>query len=284
MFINYLIGVLVPMPATFVGASWIHGGSVVGIFLFGVCIGSFLNCVIYRLEQNKKITGRSFCPHCKHKLSWLDLFPVFSFLLLGGKCRYCKKKISVQYPLVEISTGVLFVVIFWSLGLNWLIGMGIFGFAKLAFLFYIVSALIVILVYDLKHYEIPDKVLFPAIGITIVFQAITNSSQILNYLLAIFIGAGFFFTIFLISKGKWMGFGDVKLAILMGLLLGYPNILSALFVAFFLGAIIGVILMLFKKKGLKSEIPFGPFLVLGTLLAHFFGNSLIQWYLNLFQI
>ena len=254
------------------------------VFVLGTIIGSFLNVLIVRYNTGLGLLRRSFCFSCERELSWYELIPIVSFFLQKGRCRRCGAKISWQYPLVEISTGVLFVVIFWSLGLNWLIGMGIFGFAKLAFLFYIVSALIVILVYDLKHYEIPDKVLFPAIGITIVFQAITNSSQILNYLLAIFIGAGFFFTIFLISKGKWMGFGDVKLAILMGLLLGYPNILSALFVAFFLGAIIGVILMLFKKKGLKSEIPFGPFLVLGTLLAHFFGNSLIQWYLNLFQI
>ena len=268
MFINYLIGALV--------------------FLFGVCIGSFLNAVIYRLEQDKSLSGRSFCPHCKHKLAWTDLFPVFSFLLLGGKCRYCHKKISIQYPLVEVLTGALFVVILWSLGGvsfgSWLVSAGIFGFAKLIFLFYVVSALVVIFVYDLKHYEIPDKVLFPAIGITFLFQAVSSSYLIINYLLAVLIATGFFFAIFWFSKGAWMGFGDVKLAVLMGLLLGYPNILSALFMAFFLGAIIGVILMIFKKKGLKSEIPFGPFLVLGTFLALLYGTQTIQWYLNLFQI
>ena len=264
MLITYLIGALV--------------------FLLGVCIGSFLNAVIYRLEQKKSLSGRSFCPQCKHKLSWSDLFPVFSFLLLGGKCRYCHKKISIQYPVVEILTGLIFLLIFNFVIFNFLNNALISKFLNAGFFFYIASALIVIFVYDLKHYEIPDKVLFPAIGITFLFQAVSSSYLIFNYLLAVLIGAGFFFAIFWFSKGAWMGFGDVKLAVLMGLLLGFPNILSALFMAFFLGAIIGVILMPLKKKGLKSEIPFGPFLVLGTFLALLYGTQTIQWYLNLFQI
>jgi leader peptidase (prepilin peptidase)/N-methyltransferase len=258
------------------------------VFVLGLCIGSFLNCVIYRLEQKKKITGRSFCPHCKHKLSWQDLFPVFSFLFLRGKCRYCKKNISWQYPIVELATGILFVLIFKFLNFyNFSNNFLIFEFLNLAFLFYIASVLVVIFVYDLEHYLIPDKVLFPAIIITFVFRVLElfgNYAHLLNYILAAAIGSGFFLVIFLASKGRAMGFGDVKLAVLMGLLLGLPNVLVALFLAFFFGAIIGLILMVFQRKNLKSEIPFGPFLITGTFISIFWGHTIIQWYLNFFQI
>lgn len=256
------------------------------VFIFGVCIGSFLNCVIYRteLQQNmsgdpkKKavsfLRGKSFCPHCKHTLGWLDLFPVLSFLFLGGKCRYCKKKISWQYPLVELATGIIFLLIFKFLNF--------YNFLNIVFLFYVASSLIIIFIYDLKHYLIPDKVLFPAIVITLVYNLL-NINQIFYNLFAAVIACGFFLAIFLFSKGKWMGFGDVKLAVLMGLLLGLPNVLAALFLAFFFGAIIGVILMVLQKKGLKSEIPFGPFLIAGTFFAMFWGQQIIGWYLRIFN-
>jgi leader peptidase (prepilin peptidase) / N-methyltransferase len=255
------------------------------IFLFGICIGSFLNCVIYRLEQKKSLKGRSFCPHCKHKLSWQDLFPVFSFLFLKGKCRYCHKKISIQYPLVELATGLLFLLIY-NLQFTIFNEFSIFQFFTLAYLFYISSVLIIIFIYDLKHYIIPDKVLFPAIAIALIYNLIPpyNWQHLFYIFLAIVIASGFFLFIFLISKGKWMGFGDVKLAVLMGLLLGFPNVLAALFLAFFFGAIIGIILMVFNKKSLKSEIPFGPFLITGTFISVLWGSQIIQWYLNFFQI
>jgi len=259
------------------------------VFIFGLCIGSFLDCVIYRLEQKKKITGRSFCPQCKYKLSWQDLFPVFSFLFLKGKCRYCRTKISIQYPLIEIATGLIFLLIFISNSQY-----TIYNILNTIFLFYIASSLIVIFVYDLKHYIIPDKILFPAIVIAFIFRILNlfgnwkleigNLAPLGNYLLAAIVGSVFFLLIFLISKGRAMGFGDVKLAFLMGLLLGLPNVLTALFLAFFFGAIIGIILMVFGKKKLKSEMPFGPFLIAGTFITMLFGNQIIQWYLNFFQI
>jgi prepilin signal peptidase PulO-like enzyme (type II secretory pathway) len=248
------------------------------VFVLGACIGSFLNCYIYRLENKKSLKGRSFCPHCKHTLNWQDLFPVFSFLFLRGKCRYCKKKISWQYPVVELATGIIFLLIF---------NFKFLSILNLAFLFYVASALIIIFVYDLKHYIIPDKVLFPAIIVTFLyrlFESFWIPASAGMTVLAVIISAGFFFVIWLVSKGKWMGFGDVKLAVLMGLLLGLPNVLVALFLAFFFGAIIGVILMVLEKKNLKSEIPFGPFLIAGTFLALFWGPQIIQWYLKIFQI
>src|SRR3989339_1270941 len=223
-------------------------------FLLGVCIGSFLNCVVYRLESKKSLAGRSFCPHCKHILSWKDLIPVLSFLFLKGKCRYCKEKISWQYPAVEVATGLIFLLIL-NFKFEILNQFEITEFLNLGFLFYVSSALIVIFIYDLKHYLIPDKVLFPAIMLTLIYNfqfLIFNQFSIFIYsILAVLIASGFFLAIFLVSGGKWMGFGDVKLAILMGLLLGFPNILVALFLAFFLGAIIGTAGMIFKRNILK---------------------------------
>ena len=251
------------------------------VFLFGLCIGSFLNCAIYRLEQNQSfLGGRSYCPECKHNLVWLDLIPVLSFLFLKGRCQYCCKKISIQYPLVEISVAIVFLLI-----TNYQLPIfNAIDLINLAFLFYIASSLIVIFVYDLKFYLIPDKVLFPAIFITFLYRIVNSilignwELGIGNYFLAVVIASGFFLFIYLISRGQWMGFGDVKLAILLGLTLGCPNILVGLFLAFFLGAIIGLILIFFDKKGLKSEVPFAPFLIIGTLIAMLFGNQIINWY------
>jgi len=255
------------------------------IFLFGLIIGSFLNCVIYRLEQKQSFwQGRSFCPYCKHTLKWQDLIPVFSFLFLRGKCRYCDKKISLQYPLVEIATGVLFLSIF---NFQFLI-FNKFPISNFQTLFWLIisSFLIIIFVYDLKHFIIPDKVIYPAIIIALIFNfqfLIFNQFSIFNSLILSALGAaGFFLFIVLVSRGKWMGVGDIKLAFLMGLLLGFPYILVALFFSFLIGAVIGIGLILAKRKTMKSEVPFGPFLVMGTFIALFLGGIITNWYWNLF--
>ena len=255
------------------------------IFLFGLIVGSFFNCVIYRLEQKQSfLKGRSFCPHCKHILFWQDLIPVFSFLFLKGKCRYCQKRISWQYPLVELATGILFVLL-----LNFSpFGRSLVGGEFLIFNFIISCFLIIIFVYDLKHFIIPDKIIYPAIGIALIYnfyQLLTTHYPlpiVLNNLYAAFGAAGFFLFIVLVSRGKWMGVGDIKLAFLMGLLLGFPYILVALFFSFLIGAIIGIGLILAKRKTMKSEVPFGPFLVIGTFTALFWGEIIINWYWNLF--
>jgi len=265
-------------------------------FLLGLVIGSFLNCVIYRLEKEESLMGRSYCPYCKHTLGWLDLIPLFSFLFLGGRCRYCGAKISVQYPLVEICTGIIFLLIF-NYQFSIINEFSIFQFSNLThllFLFYVSSALVTIFVYDLKHFIIPDKIIFPAIIISFLYRLfenlshwilidnwslkIENSYHILNFLLAALIASGFFLVIFLISRGRWMGFGDVKLAILLGLVLGFPDILAGLFLAFLFGAIIGSVAIFLQKKGLKSEIPFAPFLIAGTFTAMCWGSQIINWY------
>lgn len=258
------------------------------IFLFGLIVGSFLNCLIYRLEKGEGFFfGRSYCPHCKHKLSWQDLIPVLSFFILKGKCRYCQQKISWQYPLVEIATGSLFFLITnYQLPIT-----NFYEFITLCFLFLISCFLTIIFVYDLKHCIIPDKVIYPAIFVSCIWYLISGiffnfytKYQILNTISSAIGAAGFFLLIVFVSRGKWMGVGDVKLAILMGLILGWPNILVALFSAFFLGAIIGIGLVILGKKTFKSEVPFAPFLVTGTFVAMFFGQNLVSWYLNLFLI
>ena len=239
------------------------------IFLFGLVVGSFLNSIIYRLSTGESfLFKRSFCPHCKHKLGWQDLIPIFSFLILKGKCRYCHQKISLQYPLVELATGLLFVSFF------------IFHFSF--FIFIIACFLIIIFVYDLKYYLIPDKIIYPAIAITFLYQLfrISDFKLLTNPFFSALLASLFFLTIVLVSRGKWMGVGDIKLAFFIGLFLGFPNILVALFLAFFLGAIIGVGLIVSHKKSLRSEVPFGPFLVVGTFVALFWGQNIIHWYLN----
>jgi len=252
------------------------------VFLFGLATGSFLNSIIYRLKTGESfLFKRSYCPYCKHKLNWQDLIPIFSFITLKGKCRYCKKLISLQYSLVELVTAILFVLIFKLTISNQQLTS--FSILNTCFLFLVSCFLIVIFVYDLKHYIIPDKIIYPAIGITFLYN-IFYSYFILNTLYSAFGAAIFFLAIVLISKGRWMGVGDVKLVLFMGLFLGFPSILVALFFAFFLGAIIGIGLILTGKKTLKSEVPFGPFLVTGTFIALFLGNQIINCYLNLLDL
>lgn len=274
------------------------------IFVFGLIIGSFLNVVIFRLESEEKIVNdRSKCLHCKHLLAWYDLVPVFSFIFLKGKCRYCKKKISWQYPIVEIMTGILFVLVvnykFEIINIEYLTFNLQYFFASIFFYIYLIAALVVIFFYDLRHYIIPDKVIYPAIIVAFIYKifyifefgswrlfGIWNSefgilSSFLQLLLPAFLAGGFFYAIIVITKGKGMGGGDVKLGFLMGLVLGLPLVLVALFLSFIIGSVIGIFLILIGNKKMKSMIPFGPFLVLGTVIALFWGEKIMRWYFGM---
>ncbi|MCH8244320.1 prepilin peptidase [Patescibacteria group bacterium] len=294
------------------------------IFLFGLVVGSFLNAFIYRLEVQQKLRsvphdrekvgvtvmrGRSFCPSCSHTLAWQDLIPLLSFALLKGRCRYCKEKISFQYPLIELATGLLFVAVLWFVlpelslviptpsglktlqGLNDLVSLSFPQVAQLAYLWTIVSLLTVIFVYDLKHFVIPDKVLYPAILVvgmwylvsSVLFDAYTYYQLLITFYSALG-AAGFFLAIYLLSKGRAMGFGDVKLALFMGLFLSWPNILVAMSLAFAVGAIVGLTLIFLKRKTMRSEVPFGSFLILGTLISLFWGDSLVYFYISLLGV
>ncbi|MBU2579534.1 prepilin peptidase [Patescibacteria group bacterium] len=253
------------------------------IFILGLSVGSFLNVVICRLETKESIVAkRSHCPQCGAVLSWYDLIPVLSFVFLLGKCRSCGKKISWQYPVIEITTACLFLLIF-NFQFSIFNEFSILNFQTLNLFYYliIICFLIVIFVYDLRHYIIPDKIVFPAIIIAGIFNfqfSIFNEFSIFKFsILSAILAGGFFLSLVLFSKGKWMGMGDVKLAFLMGLILGWPNILAALFLAFLTGAVVGVALIIFGKKGLKSQIPFGPFLAGATVLVMLCGQLWINF-------
>jgi len=234
-------------------------------FVLGTVIGSFLNVVILRLKNKRSVFKKpSHCPFCKKKLAWFELVPIISFIIQKGKCRHCGKRISLQYSLVEFFTGLIFLLLFiYQLPVFW---------------FLISCFLIVLFVYDLKHYLVPDKIIYPAIIISFFYRLWL---PVPNYLLAAAIGGAFFLLIFLISRGKWMGLGDVKIGVLMGLVLGLSHLFIALFLAFLIGGAVSIILLALKRKTLKSEIPLGPFLTGATFITLLWGDILLNWYLNL---
>ncbi len=262
------------------------------IFIFGSCIGSFLNVVILRLKANEKfVFGRSHCVNCNHQLKWFENIPLLSFVFLKGKCLKCKQKISLQYFFVELSTGILFFLAFLKVFevLDISPGLGVVNIFLLLFYFITISFLIIIFVYDLKYYLILDKISIPAIAVVLFFQAfllfLNKNLLFTDYLLFIFSGiiiSGFFLLQFIISKGKWIGGGDIRLGFLMGIILGFPMSLVALFLSYILGLIVSLPLLIIGKKRMKSEIPFGTFLVAGTIITMFLGDKILNWYLNLF--
>ncbi len=248
------------------------------IAIFGLIIGSLLNAIIYRLKSGDKIVfSRSKCVHCHKKLSAWDLIPIFSFIFLKGKCRYCHKAISWQYPLVELATAVIFVLGYFKyLYPNHPIAQSPNYLTFLVFSCF----LIIIFVYDLKHNLILDKVSLPALIIAFIANFLFGFT-IWNLALAGIIVAGFFLFQFVISNGKWIGGGDIRLGLVMGAMLGWPNVLAALLLAYIIGAAVGLILIGFKKKQLNSHLPFGTFLTLATLIILLFGEEIVEWYLTI---
>lgn len=245
------------------------------IFVFGLAIGSFLNAVVYRMEVGGSIvTQRSRCPKCGHILSWYELFPVLSFAAQLGKCRACKQKIAWQYPLVELAVAMLFVWLYLLVPQA--------TPAYIAYLFFVSASLAVIFIFDLKHYIIPNKVLYPLTAVVALFDFFTYgfSKELAYHALAAGMASGFFLLLYLGSKGTWIGFGDVKFAVFMGLFLAPWSVLVALFLSYFIGAVAGGVVLLLGRKGLQSEIPFGPFLIAGTFISFAYGEALIDWYLH----
>jgi prepilin signal peptidase PulO-like enzyme (type II secretory pathway) len=238
------------------------------ILIGGLAVGSFLNVVIYRLPRKLSVVwGRSFCPRCKKKVSWFDNVPLLSFILLKGRCRACHSPISWRYPVVELLTAVLFV-----LGARpYLSNLRI---AELGLTLILFSSLVVIFFIDLEHQIIPDEILLPVIVLFFLRSLLTSN----YWLLAAALGASLFlFLIWFVTKGKGMGFGDVKLAFLMGLVLGFPKIVVAFYLAFLTGAIIGVILILVKKARFGQKIAFGPFLAAATVITFLWGEKIFSF-------
>ena len=277
------------------------------LFLLGLCVGSFLNVVIDRLPKGAGVVkGGSHCDNCQHPLAGRDLVPLLSFAVLRGRCRYCGQKISWQYPLVELTTGLLFASSFFL--------SSAFRLLNLPSVLCILSSifLIPIFVIDLKHGIIPDKIVFPGIavvlgcrllgvigGIWVMWENLKNDvgglgpyllqtdffrqhvwlelRPFLLTLLGSLVLCFLFFVLHRLFSGRAMGGGDVKLAFLVGVIAGWPNMIVAVFASFLTGAIVSVILMLVGKKRFGETVPFGPFLVAGTYIALFWGDEILGW-------
>lgn len=289
-------------------------------FIFGSIVGSFLNVLVERIDKNESfIKGRSYCPYCKKTLSWWELIPIFSYFYLKGRCSRCKNKIPKEYPIVEFITGICFLfltlkifrfsflnTLFTAINLEKIIILLNFGFW-----YFWVFILLAVSIYDIKKYLILGEILIPATIVSFIWRIVygfflTGKKNILisqfseflgsqsyifghfSYFLSLIFGIIFSFgaiaLIVYLTKEKAMGWGDAILAFFIGLILGWPNALIAIILSFLLGGAISLILIIFKKKNLKSYLPFAPFLSLGTLLVMLFGDIMIKVYLSMFLI
>jgi prepilin signal peptidase PulO-like enzyme (type II secretory pathway) len=275
------------------------------LFISGLAAGSFINVIAVRYKSGGKllsediITGRSHCPKCGEKLSWYELIPFFSFVFLGGKCRHCNGKISIQYSLVEFLAGAAFVFVPFSLSIQpwpiivvWLL---------------IFSVFILLSLIDFRLSIIPDQInlslavlgailmglnwsygFFGAFSGSFVghFAAIFGFREniLANHFGAALVGFAFFWLIIFFSRGRAMGWGDAKLGAALGLIFGWPDVLMVLILAFVIGAAAGIVLMAKKEKRMRDMIPFGPFLIIGSASVFFFGYEIISGYFNLFGL
>ncbi len=261
------------------------------LFIIGTFFGSFLSVVNFRIHKNKKgiLKGRSECPHCHKKLKFIDLIPIYSFLRTAGKCRICKKKIDINYLIIEIVTATIFAAFyilypfftyeFGELACNFN------GLLFFYYVFYVVISLFLISIffYDLKYLKIPEIFTLPAIALIFVTGIFVPEPGLYNMLIGGAIGGLFFGFQVWISKETWLGKGDVQIGILMGLLLGWKLLIVSIFVTYIIGSIVSLILLSFKKVSFKSQVPFAPFMIIGTFITIFFGNYLLNLYLNTFM-
>lgn len=253
------------------------------MFMFGMLFGSSVYAFVLRYHEHKSwLKGRSECDYCHHVLQPLDLIPIFSWLALGGKCRYCSKRLSWQYPLVELVAAILFALsyIFWPLSFN---SLGVFQFICWLIL---ITGFMILSIYDLKWYTLPDKIVFPLVSLSFLqLVVVSTGSGSVKYFLGGIIGAalisGIFYMLFQLSGGKWIGGGDVKLGICLGMIVGGPvNSVLLIFIASLIGTILAIPFAL-KNKTIKAHIPFGPLLMVATVIVFFFGSDLISWYTHL---
>ncbi len=289
------------------------------LIVFGLCLGSFANALVWRVHEQaqgrlqvtgsrfkgkrqtttKKIgkrsvnlsivEGRSVCTDCGHELAAKDLIPVLSWLSSGGKCRYCHKKVSVQYPIVEIATAMLFVAsyVFWpyqlTAGSGQLVAFGLW--------LLILTGLMALLVYDLRWYLLPNRIVYPltvlagCMALIQVAVAPEPASAVIDTALSVLVGGGIFYALFQVSGGKWIGGGDVKLGWLLGLIIGsWAGSLLMIFIAALLGTLVSIPLMMDKKLKRNSVIPFGPFLIIGAIIVVLFGTEILDWYQQLLSV
>lgn len=248
------------------------------VFIFGSIVGSFLNVCIYRIPRGKSIImPSSYCPSCNTPIKILDNIPVLSYIVLGRRCRSCKAKISFRYPLVEAMNALFYVALLGRFGIGW----------HTPFYFVLTSALIVVTFIDLDFQIIPDSITLPGILIGLVTGSVILPDpflrwSLLGYKASIFgalTGFGIFYIVAVLSRGG-MGEGDIKLMAMVGALMGWKSVLLTTFLGSLLGSVWGISLMVFKGKGRKTKIPFGPFLAAGTIISLFWGQEILYWYLR----
>lgn len=240
------------------------------VFLAGLCVGSFLNVVILRTREGTSfVGGRSRCMSCEVELGPAELVPVLSYVALRGRCRSCAAPISMQYPLVEFFTGILFLAFFFH-DASWAL------FARDVVF---VAFLVIVFVYDLRYMEILDRFTVPAMGVALLANIYLGMDPRSLVVGAAVIG-GFFLVQYAISRGRWIGAGDIRMGFLMGFMLGLPHGLAALFLAYLVGALFGIFLIATKRADGKTPLPFGTFLALATVAVLLFGTQIVDWYLG----
>lgn len=249
------------------------------VFILGLCLGSFINSWVWRTWENCRIiSGRSMCVHCHRQLRWFENIPLFSFVGLRGKCLSCKKAIPWHYPAVEFITAALLTLVFWY-HVNYLP----FVFTHFLRDIFFVSFLIVIFIFDGLYKVILPQVVAAGALVGLAANIFDLHYSPMSMLWGIVFAVGLFGGQFVISKGRWIGGGDIYLGAMMGIWLGWPNIVVAIFLAYILGAIVAIGLIIFKKKSWQTEIPFGTFLAVGTFFALYHGAQVIKWYWGLLR-
>lgn len=250
------------------------------LFATGLTIGSFINCYVWRRRSNISVAGFSHCVHCGRALSWWEKVPFFSYFYLRCRCRVCGKRIPGHYHAVEFAVGALFVLV----GLlDQPAGAEYFQWLTLLRDLFFVSCLAIVFLYDLFYQEILPEVVW----VGLLFGALLNLFFLHQdwraALVGLAIGAGFFLAQYLVSKGRWIGGGDVWLGAMLGVWLGWPLILVVLFFAYLVGALLAVILLIFKKKEWTSALPFGVFLSAAAFFALYWGGAMVNWYLGMIR-
>lgn len=265
------------------------------LVVVGLCFGSFVNALVWRLHEqaaqkkpDDKLSvtkGRSMCPACRHELAAKDLMPVLSWLALKGKCRYCGKPISAQYPLVELSTALLFAALYIWWPVPFTTAQTVIFVLWLA----LATGFMALIVYDARWMLLPNRIMSPVAGLAAIIAVIAAATAVrpgiavLNIVLAVVVGGGLFYGLFAVSNGKWIGGGDVKLGWLLGLVAATPaRSLLMIFIAAFLGSLTSVPLLLTKRMKRHSIIPFGPFLIVAAIIVQLFGHAILSWYQRTF--
>lgn len=248
------------------------------IFLLGISFGSFLNVLIYRIPRQKKFSfNRSFCPHCEARIKFYDNIPLLSYLILRGKCRSCKKRISIRYPIVELLNGLAYVFFFWNYGIN----LHFFAFSFLS------SILIAIFFIDLDFQIIPDLFTIPGMAIGLGISLVPGGIGIIESAIGLVVGGAVLYLIAELGdrlfKKESMGGGDIKMAAMLGAFLGWQKVVFIFFASAVIGLVISIILMFFSRElRAKRVIPFGPFLAIAAVVAIVYGDKIISYYLNTF--